>query len=173
MSKESIYIERFKDLALETSLAFGVPASIVMAQSILESGWGESDLAKNYNNYFGIKCHGNTNCIDLGSGTLWRYYLKPKYSFHDYGIFLNENSIYESCFDTNDYKDWANCLQNQGYAGSSTTYANKLIKIIEDYQLENLDDIVENKITNFKRRPIYALVLLSGLVWGVARSRES
>lgn len=172
MSKETTYINNFKKLALDTGLAFGIPPSIVLAQSILESGWNTSTLSKDYNNFFGIKCHGYHNCITI-AGTSWRRYLNPIYSFHDYGLFLTSQPRYNDCFNYTNYKDWANCLMIKGYAGSSTTYANKLIKIIEDYNLETLDNKAQQQIKLGRFKPYLFILLLTGLALTLARSRNN
>ena len=134
------YINKYKTLAYDTGLAFGIPPSIVLAVSILETGWGESELAKNYNNFFGIKCHNYHNCIYLYNSE-WRKYFSPDQSFSDFGLFLKDNQRYSNCFNYGllDYNSWADCLQNSGYAGNSTTYANKLKVIIDKENLHELD----------------------------------
>jgi flagellum-specific peptidoglycan hydrolase FlgJ len=147
--KPTDFIKKYKNDAIIVNSIFHIPVSIILSQSALETGWGESNLAKNWNNMFGIKCHGRTYCTNI-AGSDWRAYNKKSESFMDYGFFLTENQRYNNCFNNDplDYKKWANCLQNSGYAGNSTTYANKLIKIIEDYNLDSFDQQIEDHIEN-------------------------
>lgn len=140
------YISRYARAALESEKAFGIPASITMAQGLLESGAGQSDLALKSNNHFGIKCHRSwrdrrTYHRDDHLRDCFRVYDDPLDSYLDHGQFLTQNARYSFLFrlDPTDYKGWAKGLQRAGYA-TDRGYANKLIKIIEDYRLYLLSD---------------------------------
>lgn len=138
------YIEHFKSVAVSEMHRSGVPASITLAQGILESRSGRSPLATEGNNHFGIKCHGWTgrtmNVDDDALGECFRVYDSPEESFADHSDFLRGRDRYSSLFllDPTDYKGWATGLKKAGYA-TSPTYAPQLIKIIEDYSLYRFD----------------------------------
>lgn len=138
------YVERYANIALNNQREFGIPASITLAQGLLESGAGESTLATNANNHFGIKCHrswrgSRTFHNDDRPNECFRSYDNPEDSFKDHGQFLQQTR-YKGLFrlDPTDYKGWARGLQQAGYA-TDRGYANKLIKIIEDYRLYLID----------------------------------
>ena len=138
------YIERFSDLAVEQQLNFGIPASITLAQGLLESGAGRSTLATEGNNHFGIKCHkswkGETMSRDDDApGECFRAYDTPEESFADHSRFL-KGARYERLFrlEPTDYKGWARGLRECGYA-TDPNYAARLITIIERYSLYTLD----------------------------------
>ena len=137
------YIDRWKETAIYQQIDFGIPASITMAQALLESGAGESELALNANNHFGIKCNndwmgGVYYHDDDSKGECFRHYNDAADSFKDHSIFL-QRSRYATCFEiaVEDYEGWARRLKECGYA-TDPLYAQKLIKIIEDYQLDTL-----------------------------------
>lgn len=138
------YIERYANIALNNQREFGIPASITLAQGLLESGAGLSTLATKANNHFGIKCHrswrgSRTFHNDDRPNECFRAYDQPEDSFKDHAQFLQQPR-YKGLFrlDTKDYKGWARGLQQAGYA-TDRGYANKLIKIIEDYRLYLID----------------------------------
>lgn len=138
------YINRYKDIALEQQNKYKIPASITLAQGLLESGAGLSTLAKKSNNHFGIKCHNNWNGkktihFDDGIYSCFRKYKKPEDSYLDHSLFLVEGERYNTLFnlDDTDYKHWAYGLKKAGYA-TDKHYPEKLIKIIEDYKLYNI-----------------------------------
>ena len=140
------YIRQYAPAALQSQRQFGIPASITMAQGLLESGAGGSALAQKSNNHFGIKCHNSwrgarTYHRDDNPRDCFRVYDDPLDSYLDHGQFLTGNRRYNRLFalDMTDYKGWAKGLQSAGYA-TDRGYANKLIKIIEDYQLYLLVD---------------------------------
>lgn len=142
----SDFISRTKNLAIKEMERSGIPASVTMAQAVLESGWGRSTLSSKYNNYFGIKCHKNKYCVDLkdanGDMASWRVYNDIYGSFKDHTDFLTKHSRYADLFDlgSDNYIGWAFGLQNAGYAGGgNTTYAKKLIKIINDHGFDEFD----------------------------------
>ncbi|MDL2266076.1 glucosaminidase domain-containing protein [Parabacteroides sp. OttesenSCG-928-G07] len=139
------YIKEYSNLAIQHQQKYKIPASITLAQGILESGAGLSELARKSNNHFGIKCHndwkgGRVYHNDDLAGECFRQYRKVEESYDDHSRFLTERSRYASLFRLNitDYKGWARGLQNCGYA-TDKAYANKLIKLIEDYELYKFD----------------------------------
>lgn len=138
------YIERYKDEAIRQMEKYNIPASITLAQAILESGDGKSDLAVKSNNHFGIKCHSNWNGEkvfhdDDELGECFRAYSNVYQSFEDHSIFLLKER-YSDLFklDIEDYKSWAKGLKKAGYA-TNPAYAKQLIKIIEDNNLSQYD----------------------------------
>ena len=123
---------------------YGVPASITLAQGILESGSGKSKLAAEANNHFGIKCHDTWNGAtmhidDDAPNECFRKYKSVEQSFEDHSVFLKKPR-YEELFllEITDYKGWAQGLKKCGYATSST-YAKNLIDLIEKYELTQFD----------------------------------
>ena len=137
------YIAKYRKIALEQQSKHQIPASITLAQGLLESGAGRSELAVNANNHFGIKCTsewaGATYRHDDDRlQECFRKYLKPEDSYRDHSLFLKRKR-YESLFELplSDYKGWAEGLSHCGYA-TDPKYPAKLIKIIEDYGLANL-----------------------------------
>jgi len=135
------YINKYKDIAIFQMRTQGVPASIILAQGLLESDNGNSPLAVKANNHFGIKCHkswnGATMYIDDDSkNECFRKYSNPQKSYNDHSDFLRGARRYSSLFDLEptDYKGWAYGLKKAGYA-TNPHYAEMLIKIIEDNNL--------------------------------------
>ncbi|MDF9830996.1 glucosaminidase domain-containing protein [Parabacteroides sp. PF5-6] len=152
------YIDQYNNLAVQHQKKYGIPASITLAQGILESGAGQSKLAKASNNHFGIKCHsdwkgGRTYHDDDERGECFRKYRKVEDSYDDHSRFLVERSRYASLFKLHitDYKGWARGLQKCGYA-TDKAYANKLIKMIEDYELYRFDSGKGKKANNNKKQ---------------------
>ena len=139
------YIEKYKDIAIQQMREYKIPASITLAQGLLESGAGRSELATKSNNHFGIKCHGWTGRKsyhdDDASNECFRAYNSANESFVDHSKFLSQNRRYSSLFElsSNDYKGWAKGLKACGYA-TSPVYAQKLIDIIELYRLYEYDN---------------------------------
>jgi LysM repeat protein len=140
------YIKKYSDIAIEHMQKYRIPASITLAQGLLESGAGMSDLARYSNNHFGIKCHRNWRgpavyAPDDGPNDCFRKYKTVEDSYRDHAEFLAYGSRYKVLFDLSitDYKGWARGLQTTGYA-TDKAYANKLIKLIEDYELYRFDD---------------------------------
>jgi LysM repeat protein len=140
--KTEAYIARYKEIAIQEMIRSGVPAAITLAQAILESQSGESVLVKKSNNHFGIKCKpewtgGRTYHDDDERGECFRVYDSPETSFKDHSDFLRTRAHYAFLFNLNpsDYEAWANGLKKAGYA-TSPTYAARLIKLINDYQLQ-------------------------------------
>ncbi len=138
------YINQYKDLAIEGMLKYGVPASITLAQGLLESGAGRSELVVQGNNHFGIKCHGWSGRTvyhdDDERGECFRAYDNAFGSFEDHCLFLRNRPRYRSLFslDRSDYRGWAYGLKRAGYA-TNPAYAQSLINIIELYQLYEYD----------------------------------
>lgn len=140
------YIDRYGDLAITHMERYKIPASITLAQGILESGAGLSDLARRSNNHFGIKCHRGWNgpsvyAADDSPNDCFRRYDQVEDSYQDHSEFLVSGGRYRTLFELSitDYKGWARGLQKLGYA-TDRAYANKLIKLIEDYELYRFDD---------------------------------
>jgi len=139
------YFERFAGMAVHEMHRSGVPASITLAQGALESGDGNSTLAINANNHFGIKCHEDwtgkkTYQDDDARNECFRKYPSVEDSYSDHSDYLKAKQRYAFLFelDITDYKGWARGLKKAGYA-TSPTYADALIKIIEDFDLHRYD----------------------------------
>lgn len=140
------YIDLYKDLAIKEMKRVGIPASITMAQGILESGNGNSTLARKSNNHFGIKCHSDWKGKrvyhdDDAKGECFRKYKTVYESYIDHSEFLTTKQRYASLFELKitDYKGWAKGLKKAGYA-TDPKYAHHLIDIIEKYKLYLLDE---------------------------------
>ncbi len=147
----ALYINNYSDIAKEEMVQYGIPASITLAQGILESGAGRAELSKKSNNHFGIKCHKGWTGErvyhdDDELQECFRKYKDPKYSFRDHSLFLSERSRYQSLFELkiDDYKSWAKGLRKAGYA-TDPKYPEKLIKIIEKNKLYSFDEEVLGK----------------------------
>ncbi len=139
------YIKKYRKIAIKEMRRYGVPASITLAQGILESGNGKSRLAKKGRNHFGIKCtsdwHGRTiREDDDKKDECFRRYRKAKHSYRDHSEFLATKKRYEFLFeyDKKDYKSWANGLKRAGYA-TNPNYPSLLINLIEKYDLDKYD----------------------------------
>lgn len=140
--KAEAYINTYKELAMAEMLRTGVPASITLSQGILESQFGESDLVKNSNNHFGIKCKTEwtgpkTYHDDDEKGECFRVYASAEQSYIDHSDFLKSRPHYAFLFtlDPTDYDGWAKGLKKAGYA-TSPTYPQQLLKVINDYNLQ-------------------------------------
>lgn len=138
------YFDQYKDLAIEQMMRYNIPASITLAQGVFESGAGRSVLATRGNNHFGIKCHGwGGRAIyhdDDERGECFRAYNNVYDSYEDHSKFLARQQRYARLFrlSRTDYKGWARGLKACGYA-TNPAYANKLIGIIELYNLNRFD----------------------------------
>jgi len=139
------YIQRYKDLAIQEMKRTGIPASITLAQGMLESDYGRSTLATKARNHFGIKCHSSWRGKkvyhdDDRRNECFRKYNNVYESYRDHSEFLTGSRRYEFLFDykPTQYKAWARGLKKAGYA-TSPTYARKLIELIERYDLYNYD----------------------------------
>lgn len=135
------YIDTYASLAREQQEKYGIPASITLAQGLLESGAGNSELALASNNHFGIKCHNNwkgesVTYFDDGRNSCFRKYDRVSDSYTDHSLFLVNGARYRFLFelDITDYTGWARGLQKAGYA-TDRQYADKLIRVIETYDL--------------------------------------
>lgn len=136
------YISQYKQLALEQEKKHGIPASITLAQGILESGAGKSTLTRNANNHFGVKAYGGwTGPVYLAwddeqQKSRFRKYSSAAESYRDHSLFLKNNSRYCDLFTKSvyDYRAWAIGLQKAGYA-TAGNYAKALIGFIDTYQL--------------------------------------
>ncbi|MCP4553460.1 MAG: LysM peptidoglycan-binding domain-containing protein [Bacteroidetes bacterium] len=142
----SAYIEKYKNLAINEMKTSDIPASIILAQGILESGNGNSQLAKRGKNHFGIKCHntwdGRTiRWDDDAKRECFRKYNSVADSYRDHSEFLKTRGHYSFLFNLKitDYKAWARGLQKAGYA-TNKKYATLLIRIIEENNLQKYDD---------------------------------
>jgi LysM repeat protein len=139
------YLNRYGALAVSEMRRTGIPASITLAQGMLESDYGRSSLARKSNNHFGIKCHndwqGKTVYHDDNRrGECFRAYSSAEDSFRDHSDFLVNGSRYRDLFklSSTDYKSWAHGLKKAGYA-TDPAYPAQLIKKIEDYRLHAYD----------------------------------
>ncbi len=142
------YIAQWKDVAVKKMKEHGIPASITLAQGLLESGNGNSELARKSNNHFGIKCTpdwtgGKTYHDDDKKNDCFRVYANAAQSYEDHARFL-KRPRYASLFELKctDYQGWAKGLKKAGYA-TDPHYPQKLINLIERYQLHNLDKGVD------------------------------
>lgn len=145
------YIEKFYKLAISEMERSGIPASITLAQGCWESQNGNSRLATEGNNHFGIKCKSEWRGKkiyhdDDAKGECFRKYIHAEASYTDHTNFLMSGSRYSFLFqlDPKDYIGWANGLKKAGYA-TDTNYAQRLIKIIEDYKLNLFDEYADNR----------------------------
>lgn len=139
------YIDTYKEIAIDKMKEYRIPASITLAQGILESGSGNSRLAQKAKNHFGIKCHkgwtGKTFYMDDDAkDECFRKYNKVEDSYRDHSLFLTQRGRYSFLFeyDTKDYKKWAYGLKKAGYA-TNPRYPELLIRIIEKYNLAQYD----------------------------------
>lgn len=148
LNKETLaYIRKYAPIAVHEMHQYKIPASITLAQGILESGKGKSQLALKSNNHFGIKCHTKWTGErvyhdDDEKGECFRKYKFVATSYNDHSLFLSQRGRYAFLFDYNikNYKKWAYGLRKAGYA-TDRKYPSKLLKIIEDYQLYEFDNI--------------------------------
>jgi len=154
------YIEKYKNIAVSEMVRAGVPAAITLAQGVLETESGNSELVKKSNNHFGIKCKADwlgesVSHDDDENGECFRKYDSAKQSYRDHSDFLRTRSHYAFLFslDPTDYKAWAYGLKKAGYA-TNPKYPEILIKTIEDYQL---NDITEQTMSQIPDYSIYQL----------------
>ena len=172
------YIKKYRELAVEEMKKYHIPASITLAQGLLESGAGQSTLARKSNNHFGIKCGGDwtgktVSHDDDARGECFRAYKHPKESYEDHSKFLAGRPRYASLFKLNitDYKGWARGLKKAGYA-TNPRYADQLIGIIELYGLHQYD--TKDGLKWMKENPNpHQPYIANGLVYIVVRSGDS
>lgn len=178
------YVEKYCDLAVEQMKEHKIPASITLAQGLLESGAGMSELARKSNNHFGIKCGSRWNGRtvrhdDDARQECFRAYSHPRASYEDHSVFLTRGARYSFLFrlDLTDYKGWARGLKKAGYA-TDPSYANRLITIIEDYELYKYDrkggwakvKKDEEQILGLIPHQVY---IANGIAYVVARAGDS
>lgn len=168
------YINKYDEIAVEHMKKYKIPASITLAQGLLESGAGQSQLAKRSNNHFGIKCGSSwkgptVRHDDDRKNECFRAYYNPIQSYEDHSKFLVNGKRYAFLFDLKitDYRGWAKGLKKAGYA-TSPTYATKLIQIIEDYELYKYD-------TKQKKEKIYKhqIFIANGLLYVIANDGDT
>ncbi|PZO30509.1 MAG: hemagglutinin [Flavobacteriaceae bacterium] len=145
------YIDSYKEIAKDNMVKSGIPASVTLGQAILESGAGTGPLSVQGNNHFGIKCHkewtgASIRHTDDEENECFRKYDDPSHSFRDHSYFLVSRPRYADLFklDKDDYKAWAKGLKAAGYA-TDPKYPDKLISLIERYQLQKYDAEVLGK----------------------------
>ncbi|WP_264536476.1 glucosaminidase domain-containing protein [Flavobacterium sp. N1736] len=145
------YVLQYKDIAMGNMQKYGIPASIILAQGILESGAGKGDLAMEANNHFGIKCHKDwlgesVRHDDDSAQECFRKYTEASESYRDHALFLVGKNRYATLFtyEKDDYKAWAKGLRAAGYA-TDPNYPDKLISYIERYNLHQYDCQVTGK----------------------------
>ena len=154
---QEAYIEKYAQIAIDEMFRSGVPASITLAQGMLESSYGQSELAVKGNNHFGIKCHDwkgpRMFYDDDRRGECFRKYKSPELSFQDHSDFLRYRDRYKFLFDlkTSDYKGWAYGLKRAGYA-TDPKYPHKLIDLIETYDLTRFDQTDFKQIKKEKKK---------------------
>jgi flagellum-specific peptidoglycan hydrolase FlgJ len=154
--KVNAYIDQYNSVAMVNMKTYGIPASIILAQGILESGAGQSDLAVNANNHFGIKCHNDWKGDkvykdDDSANECFRKYNQASESYKDHAMVLTGKTRYASLFKLpkGDYKSWAKGLRAAGYA-TDPKYPEKLINYIETYNLQEYDSKVLGKKSDVK-----------------------
>lgn len=163
------YIDQYKSLALEQERLYGIPAPVTLAQGIIESTAGQSELATNANNHFGIKALGNWSgeiyqaWDDEPVKSKFRVYASANESFEDHSQLIKNNSRYQSLFNFSvfDYRSWANGLQKAGYA-TAQNYAKALIGYIDAYQLYTINGGV--KLKPGKKKVITKTVTVEELI---------
>lgn len=173
----STYIATYSDMAVSQMKQYGIPASITLAQGLLESNAGRSSLAIKCNNHFGIKCHndwtgGKMYHDDDKAQECFRCYKSAQDSFRDHSLFLVGSARYSKLFqlDSRDYKGWAKGLKAAGYA-TSPTYADKLIELIERYGLDRYDQ--KNSVRLKKGQLPHSPKLVNGQRCVVLREGET
>ena len=172
------YIKKYRELAVDEMKKYHIPASITLAQGLLESGAGQSTLARKSNNHFGIKCGSDWNGKtvshdDDARGECFRAYKHPKQSYEDHSKFLAGRPRYASLFKLKitDYKGWARGLKKAGYA-TNPRYADQLIDIIELYDLDKYDKKGGLKWMKENPNP-HQPYIANDLVYIVVRSGDS
>jgi len=168
-TKTEQYIEQYSQIAIEEMIRYNIPASITLAQAVLESGNGESRLATEGKNHFGIKCHDNWNGEtiiedDDEKGECFRKYSKVADSYRDHSLFLIERGRYSFLFKYSKtaYKKWAKGLKKAGYA-TNPKYPSLLIDLIEKYDLSRFDKLSEERVNNLCFSHSYSFPYFIGL----------
>ena len=172
------YIKEYREVAVEEMRRYHIPASITLAQGLLESGAGQGTLARKSNNHFGIKCGGDwrgktVKHDDDARNECFRVYKNAKESYRDHSKFLAGRSRYAALFKLNitDYKGWAHGLKKAGYA-TNPRYAYQLIDIIERYDLYKYDKKGGLKWMKENPNP-HQPYLANGLVYVIAREGDT
>ena len=172
------YIKKYRDIAVEEMERYHIPASITLAQGLLESGAGQGTLARKSNNHFGIKCGGDwrgksVKHDDDARDECFRVYKNAADSYRDHSKFLTGRPRYASLFklDMTDYKGWAHGLKKAGYA-TNPRYAYQLIDIIERYDLYKYDKKGGLKWMKENPNP-HQPYLANGLVYVIGRSGDT
>ena len=177
------YINQYKDLAISHMKDYKIPASITLAQGILESGAGTSQLARKSNNHFGIKCGSSwrgpsVRHTDDAPNECFRAYKHAQESYKDHSLFLTNGARYAFLFklDIADYKAWARGLKKAGYA-TDPSYANRLITIIEDYELYKYDKEGVYTKRQIRKNPWllnpHQVFIANGMAYVVARDGDT
>lgn len=175
------YIETYSQIAVEQMKEHKIPASITLAQGLLESGAGQSSLARKSNNHFGIKCGSSwrgksVRYTDDAPNECFRAYRNPRESYEDHSKFLTSGARYAFLFklEITDYKGWARGLKKAGYA-TDPSYANRLIQIIEDYELYKYDSKAKRKKNEKEvvRVFLHQVYLSNDLLYVIARRGDS
>lgn len=177
------YINKYSDLAVEQMKLHKIPASITLAQGLLESGAGRSELARKSNNHFGIKCGSSwrgrsVRHDDDARNECFRAYRNPRDSYEDHSEFLKRGARYAFLFklEITDYKGWAKGLKKAGYA-TDPSYANRLITIIEDYDLYKYDRKGIYSKRKLSKEPWlmnpHQVYIANGLIYVIARSGDT
>ena len=156
-----LYIANFNEIAKQNMKSHGVPASITLAQGILESGAGKGKLALAANNHFGIKCHkgwtgDSVKHDDDAEQECFRKYEQPQESYKDHSLFLTSRPRYATLFDLDkgDYQGWAKGLKAAGYA-TDVKYPDKLIGLIERFELYKYDnEVLDRNYVPVKKDPV-------------------
>ena len=172
------YILQYADIAIRQMHKSKIPASIILAQGILESASGRGRLAVEANNHFGIKCHGWKGAKiyhdDDRSQECFRKYNKAESSYEDHSEFLTGRSRYSSLFElnANDYKGWARGLRAAGYA-TDRKYPQKLISLIERYKLFAYDEFVlegkEPEITHLDSGTVKHIIIKGDTLYSLSK----
>ena len=172
------YIKKYRDIAVEEMKRYHIPASITLAQGLLESGAGYGTLARKSNNHFGVKCgsdwRGKTvKHDDDARNECFRVYKDPKDSYRDHSKFLAGKQRYAFLFDLKitDYKGWARGLKKAGYA-TNPRYAHQLIDIIERYDLDKYDKKGGLKWMKENPNP-HEPYIANGLLYIIARQGDT
>ncbi|MEW4924398.1 glucosaminidase domain-containing protein [Algibacter sp. 2305UL17-15] len=177
LSTTQNYINTYKTVAQKEMTLYNIPASITLAQGILESSSGKGRLSVEANNHFGIKCHTWTGAKiyhdDDAKGECFRKYNNAKYSFRDHSLFLTSRKRYAGLFDLkiSNYKGWARGLRAAGYA-TDRKYPQKLISLIERYQLYRYDDEVlgvNSSARNFSEDEVTHIVAKGDTLYSISR----
>lgn len=156
-----LYVANFNEIAKNNMKTHGIPASIILAQGILESGAGKGRLAQSANNHFGIKCHkgwtgDSVKHDDDAEQECFRKYAQASESYKDHSIFLTTRTRYANLFklDKGDYQSWARGLKAAGYA-TDVKYPDKLIGLIERFELYKYDnEVLDRNYVPVKKDPV-------------------